>query len=61
MKGAIEVLRNVRTMCGNRRGCTRCPLDNKCPGVKPPELWSDEMISLMVSLPAQEEGELYEA
>lgn len=60
MKGAIEVLRNIRTLCENNP-CVSCPLDNKCPGVMAPIQWSDEMISIMVNIPPQEEGELYEA
>lgn len=60
MKGAIEVLRNIRMLCENNP-CSHCPLDNKCPGVMAPIQWSDEMISIMVNIPPQEEGELYEA
>lgn len=55
MKGAIEVLRNVRALCSQRDYCVGCPLDNRCPGVKAPDLWSDEMIYTMVGLPRYEE------
>lgn len=56
MKGAIEVLHNLRTICKSYKECVNCIFYDDCPAMFTPEKWTDGFISAIVSLPRYEEG-----